>query len=131
MIMCSAAPLSHELNQQLCEMFPTAHIGQAYGTQPFHLGGSFLVINPRRNDGNVHRYNVAYLDETWKIRQCVPFLFGFYRCRSLLKGSGVLLPGTIARIVKPDGSLAGYDEAGELVIKTPSVALGYSNNAQA
>ena len=130
--MCGAAPLSHELNQQLFEMFPTAHIGQAYGMQPFYLGEGFLVINPRRNDGNVHRYDdVAYLDETWKIRQWVPFLFEFCRCRSVLKGSGVLLPGTIARIVKPDGSLAGYDEAGELVIKTPSVASGYSNNAQA
>jgi len=31
MIMCGAAPLSHELNQQLFEMFPAAHIGQAYG----------------------------------------------------------------------------------------------------
>ncbi|KAJ3512385.1 hypothetical protein NLJ89_g3551 [Agrocybe chaxingu] len=76
MIMCGAAPLSHELNQQLFEMFPKAQIGQAYG-------------------------------------------------------SGQLLPGTVARVVKQDGSLAGYDEAGELVIKTPSVALGYANNAQA
>jgi len=46
-------------------------------------------------------------------------------------GSGKLLPGTIARVVKSDGSLAGYGEAGELVIKTPSVALGYANNEQA
>jgi len=34
-------------------------------------------------------------------------------------------------VVKSDGSLAGYGEAGELVIKTPSVALGYANNEQA
>jgi acyl-CoA synthetase (AMP-forming)/AMP-acid ligase II len=46
-------------------------------------------------------------------------------------GSGQLLPGTVARIVKADGSLAGYDEPGELVIKCPSVALGYANNAAA
>ncbi|KAG5651179.1 hypothetical protein H0H81_009586 [Sphagnurus paluster] len=45
--------------------------------------------------------------------------------------AGQLLPGTIARAVKPDGSLAGYDEPGELYIKTPSVALGYANNAEA
>ncbi|KAF9465775.1 phenylacetyl-CoA ligase [Collybia nuda] len=44
---------------------------------------------------------------------------------------GQLLPGTVARVVKTDGSLAGYDEAGELIIKTPSVALGYANNAEA
>ena len=31
LIMCGAAPLSHELNEQLFAMFPGAHIGQAYG----------------------------------------------------------------------------------------------------
>lgn len=41
------------------------------------------------------------------------------------------MPGTIARVVKRDGSLAGYDEPGELVIKTVSVSLGYSNNIEA
>lgn len=46
-------------------------------------------------------------------------------------GSGHLLPGTVAKVVKPDGSLASYDEPGELVIKTVSVALGYANNLQA
>ncbi|KAG6844472.1 hypothetical protein H0H87_006696 [Tephrocybe sp. NHM501043] len=48
-----------------------------------------------------------------------------------LQGAGQLLPGTIARAVKSDGSLAGYGEAGELFIKTPSVALGYANNGEA
>lgn len=46
-------------------------------------------------------------------------------------GAGQLIPGTVARVVKVDGSLAGYDEPGELVIKSPSVALGYINNATA
>ncbi|TFK24404.1 phenylacetyl-CoA ligase [Coprinopsis marcescibilis] len=31
MILCGAAPLTRELNEQLFEMFPDAHIGQAYG----------------------------------------------------------------------------------------------------
>ncbi|KAG6853944.1 hypothetical protein C0991_012268 [Blastosporella zonata] len=76
MILCGAAPLTHEVNQQLFELLPDAHIGQAYG-------------------------------------------------------AGQLLPGTIARAVKSDGSLAQYGEAGELYIKTPSVALGYANNTEA
>ncbi|KNZ82078.1 putative 4-coumarate--CoA ligase 3 [Termitomyces sp. J132] len=46
-------------------------------------------------------------------------------------GAGQLLPGIIARAIKADGSLAGFDEVGELFIKTPSVALGYVNNAEA
>ncbi|KAF8904128.1 phenylacetyl-CoA ligase, partial [Gymnopilus junonius] len=53
------------------------------------------------------------------------------RKRGVSGSSGQLLPGTVARIVKLDGSLAGYDEAGELIIKTPSIALGYANNAEA
>ncbi len=46
-------------------------------------------------------------------------------------GAGQLLPGVIARVVKPDGTLAGYDEAGELVVYSPSNALRYENNAEA
>jgi len=98
MIMCGAAPLSHELNQQLFEMFPTAHIGQAYGMT-----------------------ETCTATTLWPITQK----------RGLSGSSGHLVPGTVARVVKPDGSLAGYDEPGELVIKTVSVALGYSNNLQA
>lgn len=45
--------------------------------------------------------------------------------------SGQLIPGTVARVVKADGSLAAYDEAGELFVKSPSMALGYANNAVA
>ncbi|KAL7284581.1 hypothetical protein ACG7TL_001874 [Trametes sanguinea] len=48
-----------------------------------------------------------------------------------LGSGGVLLPGCIARVVKPDGSLAGIGETGELVITGPSMALGYMNNPQA
>jgi 4-coumarate--CoA ligase len=44
---------------------------------------------------------------------------------------GQLLPGTQARVVKADGSLADYGEVGELMVKTPSVALCYLNNPQA
>ena len=45
--------------------------------------------------------------------------------------AGVLLPGFIARVVKPDGSLAGYDEPGELHLSTPSLSLGYLENPNA
>ncbi|KAJ7288508.1 hypothetical protein C8J57DRAFT_1430598 [Mycena rebaudengoi] len=42
--------------------------------------------------------------------------------------AGQLVPGTVARVVKTDGSLGGYNDVGELVIKSPSNALGYHNN---
>jgi len=46
-------------------------------------------------------------------------------------GSGTLLPGVVARVIKRDGTLGGYDESGELVLHSPSAALGYLNNVDA
>ncbi|TFK39014.1 phenylacetyl-CoA ligase [Crucibulum laeve] len=98
LIMCGAAPLSFELNQKLFEMFPDAHIGQAYGMTETCTATTMWPINQKRGKSG---------------------------------SGGQLMPGTIARVVKLDGTLAAYDEVGELVIKTPSVALGYSNNKEA
>jgi 4-coumarate--CoA ligase len=42
--------------------------------------------------------------------------------------AGILLPGITAKVVKPDGSLAKEGEQGELIVKGPSMALGYFNN---
>ncbi|PPQ84132.1 hypothetical protein CVT25_003343 [Psilocybe cyanescens] len=50
---------------------------------------------------------------------------------SRLNSSGVLAPGVRARVVKPDGTLAGYDEEGELQIRTPAIATGYLNDETA
>ncbi|KAJ7756755.1 phenylacetyl-CoA ligase [Mycena maculata] len=38
---------------------------------------------------------------------------------------GSLLPGIVARVLKPDGSLATRGEPGELYVKTPAMATGY------
>ena len=46
-------------------------------------------------------------------------------------GAGGLLPGIIAKVVKPDGTLASDGEQGELVVKGPSMALGYYENPAA
>ncbi|KAJ7492378.1 phenylacetyl-CoA ligase [Mycena latifolia] len=45
--------------------------------------------------------------------------------------AGQIIPGTIARVVRPDGTLCKEGEQGELVVSGPSMALGYLNNAQA
>lgn len=45
--------------------------------------------------------------------------------------AGRLLPGVVARVVKVDGSLARFDEPGELQLKMASLALGYQNNEEA
>ena len=48
-----------------------------------------------------------------------------------LGSGGVLLSGCVARVVRPDGSLAPRGERGELVVYSPSSAIGYLNNPEA
>ncbi|EFW23083.1 hypothetical protein D8B26_006609 [Coccidioides posadasii str. Silveira] len=49
-----------------------------------------------------------------------------------LGSSGSILPGIECKIISPEGvELTGYDEPGELVVKSPSVVLGYLNNEKA
>lgn len=45
--------------------------------------------------------------------------------------AGALIPGIVARVVKTDGSLAKLGEPGELVVRGPSMALGYYRNPEA
>lgn len=45
--------------------------------------------------------------------------------------TGILIPYAEARILREDGSEADYDEAGELLLRSPTVALGYFNNEEA
>ena len=45
--------------------------------------------------------------------------------------AGVLLPGIVARVQRADGTYAGFNEPGELIVKTHSMASGYSNNEEA
>ncbi|KDQ25943.1 hypothetical protein PLEOSDRAFT_1045992 [Pleurotus ostreatus PC15] len=51
--------------------------------------------------------------------------------RGAFGSGGQLMPGIVARVEKQDGTLAGFDEPGHLVIKTPSVTLGYADNEEA
>ena len=44
---------------------------------------------------------------------------------------GQLAPGTSAKVVKADGTLAGVGECGELLVHGPQVVLGYYRNPKA
>ena len=48
-----------------------------------------------------------------------------------LGSGGVLAPGILAKVVKPDGSFGKEGEQGELVVTGPAMALGYYKNPTA
>ncbi|KZO92573.1 phenylacetyl-CoA ligase [Calocera viscosa TUFC12733] len=54
-----------------------------------------------------------------------------FQQESVNGSAGLLIPDTIARIVKEDGSVADYGEPGELWVKGPQMALCYANNKKA
>jgi len=45
--------------------------------------------------------------------------------------AGRLLPGIVARVIDPNGKLLGYNQPGQLVVRSPANALRYLNNEQA
>ncbi|PPQ88581.1 hypothetical protein CVT25_009961 [Psilocybe cyanescens] len=44
---------------------------------------------------------------------------------------GIMAPGIQGRVVRSDGTLVGYDEEGELHVRTPAAAIGYLDNESA
>lgn len=49
-----------------------------------------------------------------------------------LGSCGAILPGTTCKLVTVEGNeITGYDQPGELWVKSPSVVLGYNNNDKA
>jgi len=53
------------------------------------------------------------------------------RAKNKPGSAGILASGVEARIVRPDGSLAGPNEPGELHIRGGHAALGYKGNDKA
>ena len=97
--MSGAAPLSGEMVQQLVKIFPNASIGQGYGMKV--LPSCFFSSNLQRDAGLTETCTtVAMFHPTQKI--------------GTLGSAGMLIPGTRARVVKADGTLAGEGERGEL-----------------
>lgn len=53
------------------------------------------------------------------------------RAKNKPGSAGILAPGIEARVVRPDGSLAGPNEPGELLIRGGSATMGYKGNDKA
>ncbi|KZT59527.1 acetyl-CoA synthetase-like protein [Calocera cornea HHB12733] len=101
-VMVGAAPLSREVTERLKRQLPRARVGQGYG-----------------------------MTETCTV-VCQVRLCAARESKASVNGSaGTLVPDTVARIVKPDGTQCGHDEPGELWVKGPQMALCYPNNRKA
>lgn len=97
---------------------PQAYIGQAYGEH-------YVSAVPQESASHHPRSNTLGSTEGTGVVSMTPAheKHGRY--------GGILAPGIQGRVVKSDGQLAGYDEEGELHIRTPAVALGYLDNPSA
>lgn len=115
-VMVGAAPLSAELHNQVIAMFPQAHLGQAYGSyfaHSFQIRGLIIICT-----GMTETCTVVSL---WPID----------KKRGLIGSAGQLVSGVTVRVIKKDGTLCKYGETGELIVKSPSNAIGYYDNAEA
>ncbi|EAU85837.2 hypothetical protein CC1G_05054 [Coprinopsis cinerea okayama7 len=132
-MLSGAAPLSHELQKQLQDTFPRAHIGQAFGeflSIPINAKStSAPVVLVQKKLPQVHSY--MYFHPGMTETTTAVTMFSIENRSGVPGGSGILMPGVTARVVKPDGTLAGYDEVGEIWIKSPSIALRYTNDKEA
>jgi len=99
-----AAHLPPQLADQLRTRFPDmGRINQGYGLSEITMGAAMTPIPGLLNG----------------------------RAKDKPDSVGILFPGLEARIVRPDGSLAGPNEPGELLLRGSLVALGYKGNEKA
>ncbi|OAX30981.1 acetyl-CoA synthetase-like protein, partial [Rhizopogon vinicolor AM-OR11-026] len=101
---CTAAYLPPQLSEQLLVGFPNVERV---------LGG----------------YGLSEFTMTIALRPFPGMLNG--RAKDKPGSVGILFPGVEVRIVRPDGSLAGPNEAGELFVHGAAVTLGYKGNDKA
>lgn len=76
--------------------------------------------------------NVSIGQAYGMIESCVTISFPRLDMKVCTLGSsGVLLPDVTAKVIKEDGTVAGFGEQGQLYVKAPSLALGYYQNEAA
>lgn len=111
-------------NKPLCDKYDLSSVG-----------GLFTGAAPLGEE-TAEEFQEQY--PTWKIRQG----YGLTETATVVLStapddiwfgsSGCFLPMVEARIMTADGiEVTGYDQPGELVVKSPSVVLGYLNNDDA
>ncbi|KAF8755494.1 acetyl-CoA synthetase [Rhizoctonia solani] len=112
-----AAPVSAELSDQFKRVLPNIHFGQAYG----------LLSILKATVDFPYMLDTLGMTETSTIVTMIP-LEHAPGPGGVAGSAGRLIQNTTAKVVKPDGTLAGYDEPGEMVVTGPQMTLRYEGN---
>lgn len=116
-IFTGAAPLGAETAEELQSQYPSWKIRQGYGKRRPTV---FAFLSLRLLTLLVGLTETAVCIASTSVHDV------------FLGSCGSLLPSVQAKIVSIDGKeITEYDKPGELVVKSPSVVLGYLSNPQA
>jgi acyl-CoA synthetase (AMP-forming)/AMP-acid ligase II len=118
-----AAVLGAETSSELLKQYPNWVIRNVYGK--FRPTG---IVDSRSRDARLRCDNSSYagLTETSSGVSATAFDDVW------LGSSGCFIPGVEARLVSPDGKeITEYNTPGELVVRSPSVVLGYLDDEKA
>ncbi|KAI0051427.1 acetyl-CoA synthetase-like protein [Auriscalpium vulgare] len=102
------------------------------------LSSGAAYLPPEVREKLMRRIQTPFLQEGYGMSECtlaalsVPFP-GILedRYKHVPGMTGILLPSQEARVIREDGTDASFDEAGELLVRGPNVALGYYRNEKA
>ena len=97
------SPISEAVLDRAQKLLPHVEFGQAYGMTELAPCATFLPSALHSTEG---------------------------RSRGKLSAAGLALPGVQVRIVAPDGRDLPRGEVGEIIVKSPSVMLGYWNKPE-
>jgi 4-coumarate--CoA ligase len=125
--------VSPHVQRSLSTSFPSAQVGQAYGTCA--STAILVVLTLRRLSGLTEMTTtvamVSFTQQRPPLGSTLVSIAAVTLCSQDRPGAGKLLPGIRARVHKADGRLAKCGERGELFVSGPSNALSYYKNRQA
>lgn len=111
-------------NKDQCAKFDLSSVSNLYtGAAP---------LGPETVDEYLKIYPSVTIKQAYGLTETSTVVCSTHPKDFFLGSSGCLIPGAEVRILSPEGQeITSYDTPGELVVRSPSVVLGYLNNDKA
>lgn len=111
-------------NKDQCAKFDLSSVSSLYtGAAP---------LGPETVDEYLKIYPSVTIKQAYGLTETSTVVCSTHPKDFLVGSSGCLMPGAEVRILSPEGQeITSYDTPGELVVRSPSVVLGYLNNDKA